>query len=90
MVAQRTCKRTVNSLKRRGGRSSLPRADAHPQRLLRASAGTKDPDAPDTMYVEVLAAPGTINTIPDKTLLAFAGHARCVTACRRMAATVNK
>ncbi|HEY6598040.1 MAG TPA: transaldolase [Pseudomonadales bacterium] len=47
---------------------------AHPQRLLWASTGTKDPAAPDTLYVEALAAPDTINTLPDKTLRAFADH----------------
>ncbi|MGB7211135.1 MAG: transaldolase [Gemmatimonadales bacterium] len=46
------------------------------QRLLWASTGTKDPAAPDTLYVEALAAPDTINTIPEKTLLAFADHGR--------------
>jgi len=50
------------------------RAGAHPQRLLWASTGTKNPDAPDVLYIEALAAPDTINTIPDKTLLAFADH----------------
>ena len=52
----------------------LARAGARPQRLLWASTGTKDPAAPDTLYVDALAAPDTINTIPDKTLLAFADH----------------
>jgi transaldolase len=52
----------------------LARAGARPQRLLWASTGTKDPAAPDTLYVEALAAPDTINTIPEKTLLAFADH----------------
>ncbi|MDQ2917433.1 MAG: transaldolase [Pseudomonadota bacterium] len=52
----------------------LAGAGARPQRLLWASTGTKDPDAPDTLYIEALAAPDTINTIPDKTLLAFADH----------------
>jgi transaldolase len=47
---------------------------ARPQRLLFASTGTKDPDASDTLYIEALAAPFTINTMPDKTLLAFADH----------------
>jgi transaldolase len=42
--------------------------------MLWASTGTKDPKAADTMYVEALAAPDTINTMPDKTLLAFADH----------------
>lgn len=45
-----------------------------PQRLLWASTGTKDPDASDTLYVNALAAPFTINTMPDATLLAFADH----------------
>lgn len=49
---------------------------AKPQRLLWASTGTKDPEAPDTLYIEALAAPDTINTMPDKTLLAFADHGR--------------
>ena len=44
------------------------------QRLLWASTGTKDPAAPDTMYVHGLAAPLTINTMPDKTLAAFFDH----------------
>lgn len=47
-----------------------------PQRLLWASTSTKNPDARDTLYVEALAAPDTINTIPDKTLKAFADHGR--------------
>jgi transaldolase len=42
--------------------------------LLFASTGTKDPDASDVLYVEALAAPFTINTMPDKTLLAFEDH----------------
>jgi transaldolase len=44
------------------------------QRLLFASTGTKDPEASDTLYVEAFAAPETINTMPDKTLLALADH----------------
>ena len=54
----------------------LAAAGAHPQRLLWASTGTKDPKAPDSLYVEALAAPDTVNTMPDKTLKAFAkdGH----------------
>jgi len=53
---------------------TLAAAGAWEQRLLWASTGTKDPQAHDTMYIEALAAPDTINTIPDKTLLAFADH----------------
>ncbi|MCE5187167.1 MAG: transaldolase [Planctomycetaceae bacterium] len=47
---------------------------AQPQRLLWGSTGTKDPSASDTLYVSELAAPFTINTIPEKTLKAFADH----------------
>jgi len=52
----------------------LANAGARPQRLLWASTGTKDPAASDILYVKSLAAPFTVNTIPDKTLLAFAEH----------------
>jgi transaldolase len=47
---------------------------AWPQRLLWASTGTKDPEASDTLYIEALAAPETIDTMPEKTLHAFAEH----------------
>jgi len=53
---------------------ALARSSGQPQRLLWASTGTKDPAASDTLYIEALAAPDTINTIPEKTLLAFAEH----------------
>ena len=52
----------------------LAAAGARPQRLLWTSTSTKDPAARDTLYLEALAAPETINTIPEKTLLAFADH----------------
>lgn len=52
----------------------LAKRGARPQRLLWASTGTKDPGAPDCLYVEALAAPQTINTLPEKTLRAFADH----------------
>ena len=52
----------------------LAAAGARPQRLLWGSTGTKDPKAPDTLYVEALAAPDTIDTVPEKTLRAFAEH----------------
>ena len=45
-----------------------------PQRLLWASTGTKDPAARDTLYVEAFAVPDTIDTMPGKTLHAFADH----------------
>ena len=47
---------------------------ARPQRLLFASTSTKDPRAPDTMYIQAFAAPNTVNTMPDETLLAFGDH----------------
>ncbi len=54
----------------------LAGAGAKPQRLLWASTGVKDPAARDTLYVEALAAPDTIDTMPEKTLLALADHGR--------------
>jgi transaldolase len=53
---------------------TLAAAGARPQRLLWASTGTKDPKASETLYVEALAAPDTISTLPEKTLHAFAEH----------------
>ncbi len=50
----------------------LVAAGVHPQRLLWASTSSKDPASPETIYVEALAAPNTINTMPDKTLKALA------------------
>jgi transaldolase len=47
---------------------------ARPQRLLFASTSTKDPLASDVLYIGALAAPNTINTMPEETLLAFAEH----------------
>jgi transaldolase len=52
----------------------LANEGARPQRLLWASTGTKDPQASDTLYVRALAAPYTVNTMPEKTLLAFGDH----------------
>jgi transaldolase len=52
----------------------LAEQGARPQRLLFASTGTKDPDASDVLYIEALAAPDTINTMPEPTLLAFDDH----------------
>lgn len=75
----------------------LIEAGAAPQRLLWASTGTKDRTARDTLYVEALAAPDTINTVPDQTLLAFADHGRvhgCLAAdggdCEAMIARFNE
>jgi transaldolase len=49
-------------------------AGARPQRLLWASTGTKDPKASDVLYVKALAAPFTVNTMPESTLIALADH----------------
>ena len=52
----------------------LANQGARTQRLLMASTGTKDPEASDVLYVENLAAPNTVNTMPENTLHAFADH----------------
>jgi transaldolase len=49
-------------------------AGARPQRLLWASTGTKDPKASDVLYIKSLAAPFTVNTMPEATLKALADH----------------
>lgn len=51
-------------------------AGYNPQRLLLASTGTKDPKASDTLYIEAMAAPDTVNTMPEATLKAFADHGK--------------
>jgi transaldolase len=63
-------------LERFGGErwEGLRRRGAAPQRPLWASTGTKDPTHPDVLYVERLIAPGVVNTMPEKTLHAFADH----------------
>ena len=52
----------------------LENGGARMQRLLWASTGTKDPSAPDTFYVHGLSAPFTVDTMPEKTLVAFFEH----------------
>ncbi|MFF8097431.1 transaldolase [Streptomyces sp. NPDC016675] len=54
--------------------TALAGAGAHPQRPLWASTGVKDPAFRDTLYVEELVAPGTVNTMPEATLAAAADH----------------
>ena len=54
----------------------LENVGARPQRFLFASTGTKDKNAPDTLYIDALAAPNTVNTMPEPTLLAFADHGK--------------
>ena len=72
-VAQRTY-RAYRQLLASARWQRLAAAGARPQRLLWASTGTKDPAAPDTLYVSTLVAPETINTMPEGTLKAFADH----------------
>ncbi len=54
--------------------AALAERGANPQRPLWASTGVKDPDLPDTLYVSELVVEGTVNTMPEKTLQAFADH----------------
>ncbi len=56
---------------------------AVPQRLLFASTSMKDPNAPDAFYVDALAAPNTVNTMPAPTLTAFADHGAAGTLLQR-------
>jgi transaldolase len=70
---------------------------ARPQRLLFASTGTKDPKASDVLYIGALAAPNTIDTMPEETLLAFSQHgsvsgalARDGGDCEKMMAAFTK
>lgn len=74
-IARRTYKAWLD-LQQSSRWRALAAGGAPVQRLLWASTGTKDPAAPDTLYLEALAAPGTINTIPDRTLAAFADHGK--------------
>ena len=53
---------------------ALATAGARPQRPLWASTGVKSDDYPDTLYVSELVAPGVVNTMPEKTLMAYADH----------------
>jgi transaldolase len=55
---------------------ALEQAGAKPQRPLWASTGTKNPEYADTLYVDELIYPGTVNTVPEKTLHAVADHAK--------------
>ena len=54
--------------------TAVQQAGVQPQRLLWASTGTKDPVLPASFYIDSLIAPDTINTIPEKTLLAYREH----------------
>jgi len=70
-------KRTYKAARELLGSARWQRAyneGARPQRLLWASTGTKDPKASDILYIKALAAPFTVNTMPEGTLKAFADH----------------
>jgi transaldolase len=54
--------------------AALKAAGARPQRPLWASTGTKNPAYPDTLYVDTLVGPDTVNTMPGKTMAAFLDH----------------
>lgn len=66
----KTCRELLSSARWR----RIYNMGARPQRLLWASTGTKDPAASDVLYIEALAAPFTVNTMPEGTLRAFADH----------------
>jgi transaldolase len=72
-VAQRTY-RAYRELLASARFQRAANAGARAQRLLWASTGTKDPKAPDVLYVKALAAPFTVNTMPEPTLKAFGDH----------------
>src|SRR6202453_4673008 len=61
----------------------LANSGARPQRLLFASTGTKDPKASDILYIGALAAPNTVNTMPEETLLAFGEHGQATSVIPR-------
>jgi transaldolase len=68
----------------------LENSGARPQRLLFASTGTKDPRAPDTLYIGALAAPNSVNTMPEETLLDFADHGEVGGVLRRDGAAASE
>jgi transaldolase len=72
-IAKRTYKAYRELLNSRRWQRAL-NCGARPQRLLWASTGTKDPAASDLLYVNALAAPFTVNTMPEATLKALADH----------------
>ncbi len=72
-IAQRTYK-AYRELLTTPRWKKIVQAGYNPQRLLLASTGTKDPRASDILYIKALAAPDTVNTMPEATLKAFADH----------------
>jgi transaldolase len=81
-IAQRTYRAHCELIAGKRWRD-LEAAGARKQRMLWASTGTKDPKAPAGLYVEALAAPDTIDTMPEKTLLAFAAGGKVGSAMAR-------
>src|SRR3974390_810597 len=77
-MAKRTYK-SCRSVLRSARWQRIYNAGARPQRLLWASTGTKDPAASDVLYVKSLAAPFTVNTMPEATLKALADHGEITT-----------
>ena len=63
---------------------------ANKQRALWASTSTKNPQYPDTMYVDELIGPDTVNTVPPKTLLAFYDHGTVERSIDRQVAEARK
>jgi transaldolase len=72
-IGQRTYKAYADMLRSPRWQRAF-NSGARPQRLLMASTGTKDPKASDVLYVRALAAPLTVNTMPEGTLKAFGDH----------------
>jgi len=72
-IAKRTYKAYWDLLETPGWKK-IAQAGYNPQRLLWASTGTKDPKASDVLYIKALAAPHTVNTMPEGTLKALADH----------------
>jgi transaldolase len=62
---------------------ALEAKGAVPQRPLWASTGVKNPEYSDTMYISELIAPGTVNTMPEKTMLAYADHGEAATPVQK-------
>jgi transaldolase len=67
----------------------LANLGARPQRLLFASTGTKDKHASDVLYITAFAAPNTVNTMPEETLLAFGDHGKVTGTVRRDGGTAE-
>ena len=76
IAVSKLCYRAYRDLKETDRWQCLENMGARPQRLLFASTGTKDPNASDVLYVEGLASPNTIDTMPEETLHALEDHGK--------------